>query len=67
MKSDPPSSRLRGTTARQAHFRPPVAGLQRGRGERLIEFPRSRVVIFLFLLFDFEVFKFLILLVRIGS
>ena len=32
MISDPPSSRLRGTTARQAHLRPTVAGLRRGRG-----------------------------------
>jgi len=29
--SAPPSSRLRGTTARQAHLRPTVAGLRRGR------------------------------------
>ena len=41
MISDPPSSRLRGTTARQAHLRPTVAGLRRGRtseSEWLTEF-----------------------------
>ena len=55
MKSDPPSSRLRGTTARRAHIRPTVPGLRRGRGERLIEFPEGRVVIFFdFILLFFE-------------